>query len=1379
MFSLRSLPILFLTLALSGQALWGQAEKEEVPPIKALLVTGGCCHDYETQKAILSVGIRERVSPKIEWTIIYQGEGKSDEKIPLFDDPDWAADYDIVVHNYCFTRVQDPEYVDRILAPHRAGKPAVLLHGAMHSFRMADDRWFEFCGVASQGHDSPHPFEVEPLIPDNPIFGVTDHWTTANAELYRVDKIWPNTVPLAEAVSEDSQDNIIVAWNHRYGSEKARIFGTTLGSENETMIAPQYLDMVARGFLWSLDKLSDENFIGKDPDESLKSITLDPPAKGLPGPGRNLVSDGLAAAMSEDGSGNHPAQFGLDGDVTTQWRAANAGPTSWDVSMENSETVGAIALIWNEDPPPVYLVEGTDDLLEWQTLAVSSDESRPTQFVVHETEGDFSHLRVSVAKTRPGQIVGLREFAAFADFSDVPAALLLEADPDRGVTEGAELVYPESSLVPDGVKLHEGFEIVAVGALPNGFKARQLVPTASGALFALIVAEDKSSARVIRVVLADDGTLEVTNFLVGLDPETTISWDGEWVYTLQQAQLTAYRDTDRNGLADERYRIGTIFKRTDKESTARVRFSDMMLGMDGRFYAVIEATEPVRVFGKEGGGLEFPENGIVSFTRGGEGLDLVISTESEILHLDNGDGKLFYQRAGGSGGAVPTDIREIVSLADASLGFSESKTGELLAVDSESAFWIKDGEDISRVGLGGEASRAAVFSSLEMVKDGGLGFTWITYRGNATGHDSIALLKTGLQPIDGESLDLQRSGSLIALLSSPSEIIRREARFEVLRRRKLPQNQLMEVLANSPNPEARIAAMAALDEAAGAVFVPILLKLARDPEPMVRAMAFRALGRQVGTRNHPVFGAIAEEQVPAVSAAILGAILRTGTDAPGIDALTLQFASSGERTLAAAARGFLIFRESADVCFAALDDETHQDLWPAAFSVLAGMNRQSVVEGIALRLEQTRSPKMRRLALKTLAEVYYRDPADRTVWEGTKIADMMLRVSLADHRVDRAFLLDQMLSRRIPVNETAELVEIAIENQPMEGAVIELLLDRETPIYAQDWLLEVARDPDRDGDLRLCALTLLGAIKSPPLLREIFPLLAERETLAALPETEVLALNRWITNPAHLANVDWMLGRAKSSDTGQGSLAWLTLLSVMDDPALEVEVGERVKKAMFETVTGAEATAMTLMDPLESSAYSGREEILNKATSSSSESVKRVALALLSAPEPQVEKADLALKRLQERDVLELVTQVGGDPVQGEAVFSRLSCGNCHNIHGEGPALAPDLASRVKDLSIEAVAAAILNPDATVVADYEAMEFVLNDDTVLCGYLENESEDSVTILDTAGNRAELGREQIFSERAVEKSIMPGNLTRDLTVGEFASLLRYVKSLSDF
>ena len=111
------------------------AKKSGTRPINALLVTGGCCHDYDRQKLILTRGISARAN--VRWTVVQQGGKTTNTKIPLYKDPDWAKGFDIVVHNECFAHVKDKEFVDRILKPHREGTPAILIHCAMHCIARA------------------------------------------------------------------------------------------------------------------------------------------------------------------------------------------------------------------------------------------------------------------------------------------------------------------------------------------------------------------------------------------------------------------------------------------------------------------------------------------------------------------------------------------------------------------------------------------------------------------------------------------------------------------------------------------------------------------------------------------------------------------------------------------------------------------------------------------------------------------------------------------------------------------------------------------------------------------------------------------------------------------------------------------------------------------------------------------------------------------------------------------------------------------------------------------------------------------------------------------------------------------------------------------
>ena len=246
--------LLALALFAGGIQLIFAAEQQ---PIRALLVIGGCCHDYEHQKKVLSEGIAARTY--IRWNIVHEGDGKTDHRMSIYEKPDWAKDYDVVVHDECFADVKDKEFVEGILKPHRAGLPAVNLHCAMHCYRVSFDdykEWFSFTGLDTRGHGAQLPIELTFVDKTHPITKGMEDWTTIKEELYNNIQVWQTSTPLVYGAQGKTKN--MVAWvNDFHGT---RVFSTTLGHNTETVGDPRYLDLVTRGLLWSLNKLNADYF---------------------------------------------------------------------------------------------------------------------------------------------------------------------------------------------------------------------------------------------------------------------------------------------------------------------------------------------------------------------------------------------------------------------------------------------------------------------------------------------------------------------------------------------------------------------------------------------------------------------------------------------------------------------------------------------------------------------------------------------------------------------------------------------------------------------------------------------------------------------------------------------------------------------------------------------------------------------------------------------------------------------------------------------------------------------------------------------------------------------------------------------------------------
>ena len=223
------------------------------PRVNALIVSGGCCHDYPGEAKILMDAVN-RVLP-VDWTAVVQGGSGTRGAMPVYANADWAKGFDIVIHNECLADVDDPAYIRKITAAHRNGPPAIVIHCAMHSYRAATfDDWREFLGVTSRRHTKPFNIPVKIAAADHAVMaGFKADWVTPVDELYVIDKIWPNTTALASAVSPEDKKEYPLIWASEYGG-RTRVFGTTLGHGADTWADPVYQDLLVRGFKWAINR---------------------------------------------------------------------------------------------------------------------------------------------------------------------------------------------------------------------------------------------------------------------------------------------------------------------------------------------------------------------------------------------------------------------------------------------------------------------------------------------------------------------------------------------------------------------------------------------------------------------------------------------------------------------------------------------------------------------------------------------------------------------------------------------------------------------------------------------------------------------------------------------------------------------------------------------------------------------------------------------------------------------------------------------------------------------------------------------------------------------------------------------------------------------
>lgn len=138
-----------------------------------------------------------------------------------------------------------------------------------------------------------------------------------------------------------------------------------------------------------------------------------------------------------------------------------------------------------------------------------------------------------------------------------------------------------------------------------------------------------------------------------------------------------------------------------------------------------------------------------------------------------------------------------------------------------------------------------------------------------------------------------------------------------------------------------------------------------------------------------------------------------------------------------------------------------------------------------------------------------------------------------------------------------------------------------------------------------------------------------------------------------------------------------------------------------------------------------------------------------------------------------------GDSEKGRQLFydpeSKAPCAKCHTIDGKGGKVGPELTGIAERRSPDSLIRSILDPSAEIVEGYEPYLVVTKDQEFIAGILAEETDSSITIEDTEGEKRKIPREAITKMVKQKKSIMPDNFRELLTVEEFFDLLRFLLS----
>lgn len=230
-------------------------------PLRILLATGGCWHNYTTHANSLRAAF-VRANVPIKWQVASLPCTDSDGKVAALDKVGWTDSADVVFFNGCYGS-KDSANIRNIVRGFKSDTALVALHCAMHSFRAAPtaakEEWYRLLGVTSQRHEMySEGYALRVLTTTSSImapYKSAVYHGMPRDELYVIDKVWPRTRVMGYSRSLVSCKEYPMFWTNSYLPRGTRVFGTTFGHSDEAWASNKLTDTVVRGTLWAAGRL--------------------------------------------------------------------------------------------------------------------------------------------------------------------------------------------------------------------------------------------------------------------------------------------------------------------------------------------------------------------------------------------------------------------------------------------------------------------------------------------------------------------------------------------------------------------------------------------------------------------------------------------------------------------------------------------------------------------------------------------------------------------------------------------------------------------------------------------------------------------------------------------------------------------------------------------------------------------------------------------------------------------------------------------------------------------------------------------------------------------------------------------------------------------
>ena len=138
-----------------------------------------------------------------------------------------------------------------------------------------------------------------------------------------------------------------------------------------------------------------------------------------------------------------------------------------------------------------------------------------------------------------------------------------------------------------------------------------------------------------------------------------------------------------------------------------------------------------------------------------------------------------------------------------------------------------------------------------------------------------------------------------------------------------------------------------------------------------------------------------------------------------------------------------------------------------------------------------------------------------------------------------------------------------------------------------------------------------------------------------------------------------------------------------------------------------------------------------------------------------------------------------GDAGKGRKLFEDAgTCASCHRANGAGGQIGPDLTTIATKYDRAFLIESVLYPSKQILDGYQTTMITMKNGQAFSGFLRSQDETETLLVDVAGEKHALQRNQIAKITESATSLMPEGLHGALSLAEFADLITYLETLKE-